>query len=111
MCFQPEHLTGRGFETRVNEGEGQLRFRQIKTEVGSTVRMLFPLMVPLFAGGSFETRAFAQIAPPRLPAEQDETCEQAKPEPPGRAKAAVAAQVPDFVAGDGPDHGGGAAGG
>jgi hypothetical protein len=46
-------------------------------------------------------RALVQLAPIRLPAEQRERDEKPQAQPRGRAEAAVAAELPEFVAGDG----------
>jgi hypothetical protein len=65
------------------------------------VRMLVTLVLPLLARLRLEVRALVRFTPVGLPAEQREGDEQAKPQPRGRAEAAVAAELPEMSKGRG----------
>lgn len=66
--------------------------------------MFFTLIFPLGARTRFKVRALVRLAPVGLPAEECERDEQAQAQPRGRAEATVAAKLPEFVPGNGPEH-------
>ncbi len=107
MRFEPEHATGCGLDAGIKERERQFRFREIESEVRCPMRVFFPLILPLLAGGRLEMRALVRLAPKRLPAEQRKRSQQAERKPRGRAQPAIAAELPEFVSGNRPEHGSG----